>query len=197
MNLNILMAMCGERFFPHIVLVSTMWNGLPSDRAIAEAEARENELFNSFWGYMLRKGATPMRYMGSQESGQSIIKAVLAAHDVPPMSLELEVRDCCIEETAAGRLMTAEIRRREEALRQELLEEKEEEQRMKAELVQEQEEIRREELLRRERAPVNGGRLEVRPAGNTRGVVERAQSFVPASWKVTFKLSFQPFRRQR
>jgi hypothetical protein len=104
MSLNILMAMCGERFFPHIVLASTMWNGLPSDRAVAEAEACEYELFDSFWADMLRKGAMPMRYMGSRESGQVIIKAVLATHSAPLMSLEIELQDRCIEGTVVGRL---------------------------------------------------------------------------------------------
>jgi hypothetical protein len=197
MSLNILMAMCGERFFPHIVLASSMWNRLPSDGAVAEAVAREQELFDSFWGDMLRKCAMPMRYMGSLESGQAIIKAVLATHNAPPMSLEIELQDRCIQETAAGRFITAEIRRREEALRQELSKEEEVELKMKAELVHEQGMVKREGLLRRERTLVNGRRLEVRPTGNAREMVEIAWELIHTSWNMILNYKSQLFREQR
>jgi hypothetical protein len=138
------------------------------------------------------------------------------------MNLQLELRDpaCALEDTAAGRLITAEIRRKEEKPRQERAEEEEEERELREEFEFEREAARREEERQRqcearqvERRGMGLGRDLRRGAdrGERRGstigrgrrtgeadrmAVEAAQS----SWRtvtVPVNLTFPIFRRGR
>lgn len=185
MNLSILKAMCGEHFFPYIILSSTMWSGLTDECEVAEAGARERELVGSpdIWNNMLQKGARYFRYIGSQESGQSIVHNLLARQNPPAMALELELRDRSLEDTVAGQLITAEIRKREEKLRQELLEEEDEERQLKEELKLEQEAIRIEAQRRRKQEEMIRQQAEARPSREMGGVDDMARRAAQVSWR--------------
>lgn len=213
MNLNILQAICGEHFLPNVVLCSTMWNSLPNHQSITEAAAREQELVNSpdFWSPILSKGAKYMRYTGDQASGQAIINAILEHPATHAMSLQLELRnhDCSLEDTAAGRLITAEIRRKEEKLRQERLEEEEEERELREELELQQEAVRREKQRQRVREAAAARRAEERNVRETRdtsrgvragGSDDMALMAANVSWglgPITGTIRIPSFKRQR
>ncbi|CAO2658509.1 Nn.00g062320.m01.CDS01 [Neocucurbitaria sp. VM-36] len=209
MNLNILVGMCGEHFLPHVVLCSTMWNSLPNQQVMNEAAAREHELVSSpdFWSPIIGKGANYMRYMGDQVSGQAIIGSILEHPATHAMSLQLELRnpDCPIEDTVAGRLITAEIRRKEEKLRQERLEEEEEEREMREELALEQEATRREEQRQRVREAAITRRVDSRNTRDTRdvrlgGPDDMAVIAAEVSWRfgpITGRMNMPAFKRQR
>jgi hypothetical protein len=220
MNLNVMQAICGEHFLPHVVLCTTMWNSLPDARVFSEAEAREHELINSpgLLQPLLAKHARCMRYEGTK-TGTAILQALLDRPATHAMNLQLELRDpnCALEDTAAGRLITAEIRRKEEKLRQERAEEEEEERELREELELEKEAARREEqryqereARQTERSVMGRGRGFRRgaDAGERRGgrgrrsseadrmAVQAAQS----SWRtvtLTGSLTFPFFRRER
>ena len=211
MTLNILLGMCGEHFLPHVVLCSTMWNNLPNQQVMNEAAAREQELVSSpdFWSPILGKGAKYMRYLGNQESGQAIIKTILEHPATHAMNLQLELRnpDCQLEDTVAGRLITAEIRRKEEKLRQERLEEEEEERELREELALEQEATRREEQRQRVREAATARRIEVRNARDMRetrdvrsgGPDDMAVMAAEVSWRlgpITGKMNIPSFKRR-
>ncbi|KAJ4365015.1 hypothetical protein N0V83_008631 [Neocucurbitaria cava] len=211
MNLNILLGICGEHFLPHVVLCSTMWNSIPNEQVANEAAAREHELVSSaeFWGPVIGKGAKYMRYMGEEESGRAIIKSILEHSATHAMALQLELRNpsCTVEDTEAGRLITAEIRRKEEKLRQERLEQEEEERELREELALEQEAARREEQRQRVREAAAARRIEGRNTRDTRetrdnrsgGPDPMAVMGAEVSWRLgplTGKMNFPSFRRR-
>jgi hypothetical protein len=221
MNLNVMQAICGEHLLPHVILCTTMWNSLPDARVFSEAEAREHELINSpeLLQPLLAKHARYMRYEGTQKTGAAIVQALLDRPATHAMNLQLELRNptCALEDTAAGRLITAEIRRKEEKLRQERAEEEEEERELREELELEREAARREEQRHREREALQTERRVIRrgrgfrrggDGGERRGgrgrrsseadrmAVQAAQS----SWRtvtLTGSLTFPSFRRER
>jgi hypothetical protein len=172
MNLNVMQAICGEHFLPHVVVCTTMWNNLPDQKVFSEAEARENELVSSsdLLQPLLAKGAKYMRYTGTQETGRAIVQAILERPATHAMNLQLELRDpnCELEDTGAGRLITAEIRRKEEKLRRERAEEEEEERELREELELERETVRWEEQRQRELEAAAARRAERRSMGHGR-----------------------------
>jgi hypothetical protein len=156
MHLKILKAMCGQNFFPHIVLSSTMWDRLSDDCAYTEAETREKELVSSpdIWETMIRNGSKYMRYTGSQESGNSMIYHLLAKQGPPSMAIVQQLRNPIVMDTTAGQVITEESRKREEKLRQDLLEEEEEDRLLKADLKSERAAAKRDTRGRSEQRVV-------------------------------------------
>ena len=105
-----------------------MWGVVP-EKLLPDLERRETELNESdvFWGYMISKGSTYKRYLPTVESGKAILDACTCKRDPPRLKIFLELGpDCDLESTSAGQTMTAELRKREEMVRQELQEEVEE-----------------------------------------------------------------------
>jgi hypothetical protein len=140
MNLKILKALCGEQFYPHLVLSSTMWDGIRDESGVMQAKERERELLQSsnMWKDILEKGAEYKRYSGSREQGQSMVNHLLSKHNAPSMAITIELQNQSVGNTTVGQLVTEEGRKREEKLRQDLLEEEEEENLLKRELELEQ-----------------------------------------------------------
>jgi hypothetical protein len=140
MNLKILKALCGEQFYPHLVLSSTMWNGIHDQNTLMQAKERERELLQSpdIWKDFLAKGAEYRLYSGAREQGQCIVDHLLSKQQAPSMAIVIELRDQSVDNTTAGQLIMEEGRKREEKLRQELLEEEVEERLLRRELELEQ-----------------------------------------------------------
>jgi hypothetical protein len=140
MNLKILKALCGEQFYPHLVLASTMWDEMRDESGVMQAEERERELLQSpnIWKDILAKGAEYKRYSALREQGQSMVDHLLSKQNAPSMAITIESRDQSLDNTTVGQLVLEEGRKREEKLRQELLEEEKEERLLKRELELEQ-----------------------------------------------------------
>lgn len=132
MNLNMVRAICGEHFFSHLVLVTSMWDGATK----GEAEMREHELISSpeLWENMITKGAIAKRFAGDHASGIDILDCITYKPKSLPLGIQIELRDGRgLADTTAGQVITTETRRREERLRKEQQEEMEELEREKAE----------------------------------------------------------------
>lgn len=129
MNLRMLQALCGEHFYQNVVLTTTMWDTAPVG-LLADLERREAELnaSSAYWAGMLEKGSGYARYLGTAVSGKGVVDACISKYDPPALNIALEMRNgISLEDTAAGRILTAELRKREEKKRRELIEEAEEE----------------------------------------------------------------------
>lgn len=152
MNLNMLRALCGENYFQNVVFVTSMWDTIPAGRSLKECESREAELMTTkIWGDMIDKGATVMRYKGEQRSDIDIVNVLCNKHQAPPLGIVLELkRGVELENTTAGRVLTAELRRREEKRRREQMEEEEEERLLQAQVAETQ--ARLKQVERRNRA---------------------------------------------
>lgn len=156
LNLRLLRALCGEHYFQNTVLVTTMWSTVPVSSMEATC-VREVELntSSSFWADMIERGAKYARWEGSSERAKEIVELCLLKADAPKLNIIMELqRGFPLEETSAGRILTEELRRREEEEREVLRGEQEamrslERQRadLEARVRYQQDEVRREREL--------------------------------------------------
>ena len=142
LSLHLLQPICGEHFYSHLAIVSTMWDTLPHGSPTIEAERRQKEFRQGddpvVWKDMLDKGSDYGRYIGVDCSSRAIITSLLSKHRAPPLLLELELKDRerAPEDTSAGSVLMAEAKAREEKLQRELKEEQEEAQELHGRLQQ-------------------------------------------------------------
>lgn len=130
LNLQMFQAFCGDKYFPQVVLVTTMWNTIP-DNAAAQQEllSRERELTTrpEFWGDMIARGAQVEQFHGDRASGLDIIHLLYQQeHARKPRIMEQFDRGYMLPDTGAGQVMTAEIIRQEKRREKEEREEREE-----------------------------------------------------------------------
>ncbi|KAJ5081175.1 hypothetical protein N7456_013413 [Penicillium angulare] len=130
LNLQMFQAFCGDKYLPHVVLVTTMWNTI-RDNAAAQQELlfRERELATTpeFWGGMHARGAQVKQFHGDRASGLDIIHLLYQQeHARKPRIMEQFDRGYMLPNTGAGQVMTAEIIRQEKRREKEEREEREE-----------------------------------------------------------------------
>lgn len=172
MTLKILQAMCGQHFLPHVVLCTTMWDKIPDKNVFSEAEVRESELLGAedLWSPLLARGARHMRYTGDRASGINIIEAIFEYPARSKMEMQLELRngECDVEDTLAGQIITAEIRKKEERLRKQRMEEDEEERELKEQLRLEHEALQQDKQKKRDEEASMFRRTDRRSPGASR-----------------------------
>ena len=150
-----------------------MWSTVPKT-ILPELERREMELNTSdvFWGDLIRTGSAYARYYGTAESGKAIVDICRREDDPPKLNILLEMKGGDrIEDTSAGKVLTAELRKREEKRRQELIDED----RIEEEKIR-NEKVMKEETLAGQREIQSMPRDEQQDVGrrNTRKEVRRA-----------------------
>lgn len=128
MNLNIAKALCGERFYSRLALLTTMWNKMSSDEARELCRKRETQILTSptFWAEMNRRDCKHAQFDGSSTSGMNFLKQLLDLGPPNPGSFayEQELRaGAPLEHTKAGAIIMAEREKRRQQLEAELQEE--------------------------------------------------------------------------
>jgi hypothetical protein len=117
LNLQMFQAFCGEKYFPQVVLVTTMWNKIwDNNAAQQELLTRERELATTpeFWGDMIAHGAKVKQFHGDRASGLNIIKLLYQQeHARRPCIMKQFDQGYMLPDTVAGQVMTAEIIRQE------------------------------------------------------------------------------------
>lgn len=85
-NLDLLRAICGDAFWPHVVLATTMWDDLPPDVTLHQKfERRHTELEGIFWKDMVEKGALVSKYTGSKTSVLEMVDMLINTKMTPPL----------------------------------------------------------------------------------------------------------------
>ncbi|KAI4598704.1 hypothetical protein KJ359_002596 [Pestalotiopsis sp. 9143b] len=143
-NLQMLKKLCGELFYPHVTLVSTMWDKIPTEDMHVLARNREQQLIESdYWGEMVRRGSRIFQFHGDRDSGLNILrnlsKSTAGKLPLPQLVAERN-QGRAWEETAAGQIILEERHKREQKRIKDMAEEKAELEAEKAEL---QKEMRR------------------------------------------------------
>jgi ankyrin repeat protein len=109
-NFDILRKLCGEGFFRHVVLVTTMWGEIGN----AEGKDRQDQLVNFFWEDMIDGGAAPMKYMDTTQSALEIIDALIrlprSQDTIPDIQRESLEKERPLLETSAGRVIYENIK---------------------------------------------------------------------------------------
>jgi hypothetical protein len=131
-NLRMLRAVCGEHYYQNVKLVTSMWGTVPQ-ASIEATVHREVELNTSpdFWFDMIEKGASYARWdekLGEHfNTAKQIVELCRSKKDAPILNILLELQKATtIEQTTAGRILTEELRKRQEKERKAIEEEEEE-----------------------------------------------------------------------
>ncbi|KAJ5102659.1 P-loop containing nucleoside triphosphate hydrolase protein [Penicillium argentinense] len=145
-NLIMFKQLCGQDALKKVILVTTMWDKVPTN----EAEAREKELIDTpeFWGWMVSKGSSCHRHHNTESSARNIVSK-LAAHKTPiatDLQRQLVDEHKSLDQTSAGRELQSEMLKEKEKWARER---KEIEEQMKAAIKQRDREA--EEMMREER----------------------------------------------
>ncbi len=134
LNQAIVRALCGERFVPRLVLLTTMWNQIPGPAVHDECERREAQLLaSSSSGHGETGGyGGVMRFNGSREAARWVLAELMrilpAADTAPPAQIVAELSaGTPLSQTRAGRVILDERERREKQREAEYQEELEEE----------------------------------------------------------------------
>lgn len=127
-NLKMFQQLCGDEAFGHVILATSMWNTI--DEASKDVgDQREQELMSraEFWGTMYKSGSQVARWLGNEQSAQSIVGKIIEVHDkageaVLKIQQEMVNEDKDLDETAAGREVQREIAAAKAQLQEEMKE---------------------------------------------------------------------------
>ncbi|KAJ4189097.1 hypothetical protein NW767_011748 [Fusarium falciforme] len=127
-NLKMFQQLCGDEAFGHVILATSMWDTL--DKASKDVgDQREQELMSraEFWGTMYKSGSQVARWLGNEQSAQSIVGKIIEVHDkageaVLKIQQEMVNEDKDLDETAAGREVQREIAAAKAQLQEEIKE---------------------------------------------------------------------------
>ncbi|PQE28238.1 GTP binding domain protein [Rutstroemia sp. NJR-2017a WRK4] len=113
-NITLLKSLCGEKVFPKVFLVSSMWDLVAGEPELQEeATARELELrsTNEFWGSLCNGGSQVARWTGDEHSTLGIIDHIMTAYkstgyEALRIQKELVDQGKCLKETEAGKAVS-------------------------------------------------------------------------------------------
>ncbi|KAI1742401.1 P-loop containing nucleoside triphosphate hydrolase protein [Xylaria scruposa] len=117
LNLEIIKAMCGKRFYGRIVICSTMWNTLPrnpTQQQLEEPRARMEQLLSTGFRDLMEAGARYMEFRADQSDPcLDILKSFSSLRFAPKMAiLEQLSHRRSVPETSSGKMIEEEHRRR-------------------------------------------------------------------------------------
>ena len=113
-NLTMFKKLCGENFYDHVVLATTMWGNLVANRnGIDTGIAREKELIETknWWGLMCNRGSKVFRYNGDRKSAMNIILYLVALGSAATLDIQREMVDekKILADTSAGQEIQKEL----------------------------------------------------------------------------------------
>lgn len=113
LSLRILKALCGKRFYKHVLVVTTMWDRIVPDLQ-RECEEREKAIRQTHWDDMCAGGAKICRFYGDEKSLDKILDSIIeSAEGAPSLKIVTQLSErVSLEGTDAGQIATEERKRR-------------------------------------------------------------------------------------
>jgi septin family protein len=105
-TLDIFKEICGEHALRNVILASTRWDKVEE----SEGAARESQLRQKFWSYMLDNGSKMTRYYGDRDSAHAMISQLLGSGNIV-LNIQRQLVDegKTLDETGAGALVNGNI----------------------------------------------------------------------------------------
>jgi len=105
-NLRIFATLCGQKAMPNVIIVTTKWTEVPTEREVR----REQELKAGFWKDMITNGCETARFTDTYDSAWSVIGSLGDKHR-PQVLLPHEIVDSELQlpETRAGITLHEEL----------------------------------------------------------------------------------------
>ncbi|KAL7936398.1 hypothetical protein V8C35DRAFT_232897 [Trichoderma chlorosporum] len=108
-NMQVFQRLCGERAFPSVILVTTMWAALEAIEDGGEiGRQRCNQLRRpEFWGEMLQRESIMMEHDGSVGSARSIVSKLVEKKYSAVLDIQVQMvnENRSLDETEAGRYL--------------------------------------------------------------------------------------------
>ncbi|KAH7357223.1 P-loop containing nucleoside triphosphate hydrolase protein [Rhexocercosporidium sp. MPI-PUGE-AT-0058] len=105
-TLDVFREICGEKALRNVILASTRWDKVQEH----EGAARETQLREKFWSYMLDHGSKMTRYYGDRDSAHAMISQLLGSGNVVlDIQRQLVDEGKSLDETTAGALVNGNI----------------------------------------------------------------------------------------
>ena len=112
-NLQLFTKLVGEAALSNVVLVTTMW-GKVDAKSEEEANSRDSELREEYWGDMIRKGSSATRFDGSKESAEGILSQLLGKKNIVlKVQEELVDHKMALKQTTAGAFLEPTVHKQE------------------------------------------------------------------------------------
>ena len=106
-NLQLFGRLCGNVPLPRVRLVTTMWD---STKDHSVGKRRETELISDFWKPLIDKGASPDRFMNTEETAWKIVKGLGGEKDSDLLLQEEIVRqEKHLNETEAAKVLYSRL----------------------------------------------------------------------------------------
>jgi len=105
-NLTVMKRMLGVQSFPHLTLVTSMWDTI--DPSLGEK--RETELRSEFWSDLVQSGARVARFSGDANSAVKVLETTSSKSEISlTIQRELVDQGLPLDRTAAGTYLDSEI----------------------------------------------------------------------------------------
>lgn len=119
-NLRMFKKLCGEDGLESVVLATTMWSGV--DEATALKREQELTTHPRFWAGMIAKGSTVFRHDRAIESAMEIVWYLIKKERpiIPQLAKEMVDDGIALDQTLAGKEVTAEMAEQKARFEQQL-----------------------------------------------------------------------------
>jgi len=113
-NLSVFKKLCGNDFYPNVILATTMWENL-GDPGLASAigDRREKELLENdgWWGLMIRRGSKTFRHSDDKGSAFKIVDYLISLRSRAVLEIQAQLVDenKNLQDTSAGMEVEREI----------------------------------------------------------------------------------------
>ena len=113
-NLSVFKKLCGNDFYPNVILATTMWENL-GDPGLASTigDRREKELLENdgWWGLMIRRGSKTFRHRDDKGSAFKIVDYLISLRSRAVLEIQTQLVDenKNLQDTSAGMEVEREI----------------------------------------------------------------------------------------
>lgn len=102
-NLDLFKKLVGENALSNVVFATTMWGNVTN---ISEANGRDSELREEYWGDMMSKGSSATRFDGTTASAQGVVSMLLGKRNIVlKVQEQLVDHKMSLNQTAAGKFL--------------------------------------------------------------------------------------------
>ncbi|KAL8755203.1 MAG: hypothetical protein Q9199_003811 [Rusavskia elegans] len=149
-NLSVFKKLCGDNFYPNIILATTMWENLgDSGLSSTVGDRREKELAETknWWGLMIERGSRTFRHSDDKGSALKSIDYLISLRRRAVLDIQTQLVDQhkSLQDTSAGIEVERELQQTKEKYAKELKELEEEKKQALVEKDKEQFEMLRKE----------------------------------------------------
>lgn len=120
LNVEVLKAMCGEHFYPHVVICTTMWNNQPQGQMDKLDLRRDDLLLNKEpFGDLIRGRAKHKAFWeGSEDPCRDTLEHFASLHPRMAILRDMKEQSQDVHKTDAGKVLEKEDYRQKERARQ-------------------------------------------------------------------------------